>query len=79
MRWWCRRGELGRPRWEGVSLKLLEGTPVLAIEPPDYCSKAVVDFVRERLAQSQNAAREKAVSAGSLGNMDQDAKVYPRG
>jgi hypothetical protein len=42
-------GEVGRPRWEGVSLKLLDGTPVLGIEPPDYCSGAVVEFLARRL------------------------------
>ena len=42
-------GSVGRPEWKGVSLKLLAGTPVLGIEPPDYCSRAVVDFVRGRL------------------------------
>ena len=43
------RGVVGRPEWKGVSLKLLEGTPVLTIEPPDYCSGAVVEFLAERL------------------------------
>ena len=42
-------GELGRPAWKGVSLKLMEGTPVLAIRPPVYVTEEVVDFVRERL------------------------------
>ena len=43
------RGATGRSQWKGISLKLLEGTPVLGIEPPDYCTKAVVDFVAGRL------------------------------
>ncbi|HEY6376170.1 MAG TPA: hypothetical protein VIX90_11670 [Edaphobacter sp.] len=43
-------GELGRPAWKGVSLRLLEGTPVLAMRPPVYVTEAVVSFVRERLA-----------------------------
>jgi hypothetical protein len=42
-------GELGRPQWKGVSLKLVEGTPVLAMRPPVYVTTEVVDFVRERL------------------------------
>jgi hypothetical protein len=42
-------GVLGRPEWKGVSLKLLEGTPVLAMRPPLYVTEEVVGFVRERL------------------------------
>ena len=42
-------GELGHPTWKGVSLKLVEGTPVLAIRPPVYVTDEVVAFVRERL------------------------------
>jgi hypothetical protein len=42
-------GVLGRPEWEGVSLKLVEGTPVLAMRPPVYVTKEVVEFVRKRL------------------------------
>ena len=42
-------GILGRPEWEGVSLKLVAGTPVLAMRPPIYVTDEVVAFVRERL------------------------------
>jgi hypothetical protein len=42
-------GEVGRPEWRNVSLKLLEGTPVLTIEPPEYCTAEVVDFLAGRL------------------------------
>ncbi|MCU1323790.1 MAG: hypothetical protein JWM43_3439 [Acidobacteriaceae bacterium] len=42
-------GIVGRPDWKGVSLRLLEGTPVLTITPPDYCPESVVDFVRRAL------------------------------
>jgi hypothetical protein len=42
-------GVLGRPEWKGVSLKLVEGTPVLPIRPPVYVTEELVDFVRERL------------------------------
>ncbi len=42
-------GVVGRPEWKGVSLKLLAGTPVLAMRPPVYCTPEVVEFVRERL------------------------------
>ena len=44
------RREVGRSEWKGVSLKLLEGTPVLTIAPPEYCTRAVVDFLAERFA-----------------------------
>jgi hypothetical protein len=43
------RGEVGRPEWKGVSLKLLQGTRVLAIDPPNYMTGAVVSFLDERL------------------------------
>ncbi|WP_263384107.1 hypothetical protein [Granulicella arctica] len=43
-------GELGRPTWKGVSLRLLEGTPVFAMMPPIYVGPEVVAFVRGRLA-----------------------------
>lgn len=42
-------GVVGAPAWKNVSLRLLEGTPVLRIAPPDYVTEAVVDFLRERL------------------------------
>jgi hypothetical protein len=43
-------GELSRrPEWKGVSPKLMEGTPVLAMRPPMYVTEEVVEFVRARL------------------------------
>jgi hypothetical protein len=42
-------GEVGRPEWKGVSLKLIEGTPVLAMRPPVYVTDEIVRFVAERL------------------------------
>ncbi|MDW5267159.1 MULTISPECIES: hypothetical protein [Acidobacteriaceae] len=42
-------GVLGRPEWKGVSLKLVEGTPVLAMRPPVYVTEEVVRFVADRL------------------------------
>jgi hypothetical protein len=42
-------GELGRPLWTGVSLKLLQGTPRLAMRPPVYVTDEVAAFVREGL------------------------------
>jgi hypothetical protein len=46
-------GVLGRPVWEGISLKLVEGTPVFAMRAPDYCPEELVAFVRERLASKE--------------------------
>jgi hypothetical protein len=45
-------GVLGRPQWKGVSLKLVEGTPVLAMRPPVYVTDEVVAFVAGRLRQT---------------------------
>jgi hypothetical protein len=42
-------GELGRPEWKGVSLKLVEGTPVLAMRPPVYVTDELVQFLVGRL------------------------------
>ena len=42
-------GEVGHPEWKGISLKLLEGTPVLPMRPPLYVTGEVVEFVRQRL------------------------------
>jgi len=42
-------GVLGRPEWKGVSLKLVDRTPVLAMRPPVYVTEEVVKFIRERL------------------------------
>ncbi len=42
-------GVLGRPEWTGVSLKLLEGTPVLAMRPPVYITREIMEFIAERL------------------------------
>ncbi len=49
------KGAVGRPEWKGVSLKLLEGTRVLSIEPPEYCTAEVVDFLAERLGVKAGA------------------------
>ncbi len=42
-------GVMGRPEWKGVSLRLVEGTPVLAMRPPVYVTEDVLRFVRSRL------------------------------
>ena len=43
------QGEIGRPEWKGVSLRLLAGTPILAMLPPAYVLPELVDYVRSRL------------------------------
>ena len=48
-------GVLGRPEWKGVSLKLVEGTPVLAMRPPEYVTDEVVEFVVGRLSGKKSA------------------------
>jgi hypothetical protein len=47
-------GKLGRPVWKGVSLKLVEGTPVLAMRPPIYVTDEVIAFVKQRLQAGVN-------------------------
>ena len=42
-------GDLKRPEWKGVSLKLVEGTPVLAMRPPVYVTNEAIAFVKARL------------------------------
>ncbi len=37
------------PTWDNVSLKLIRGKPVFRIHPPEYVTKEMVGFVRERL------------------------------
>ncbi len=48
-------GDLKHPEWKGVSLKLLEGTPVLTMRPPIYVTDEVVEFVKRRLASHVHA------------------------
>ncbi len=43
-------GETGRMEWKGISGRLLEGIPVLKMEPPEYVTPAVADFLAARLA-----------------------------
>ena len=51
-------GMLGSPGWKGVSLKLIAGTPVLAMKPPVYVTDEVLKFVRDRVE-----ARHRRVSS----------------
>ncbi len=43
------------PRWEQVSLKLLEGKAVFRIRPPRYVNPELVDFVRGRIEPATTA------------------------
>ncbi|NYF79791.1 hypothetical protein [Granulicella arctica] len=42
-------GELGSPQWKGVSLKLLRGTPLLPMRPPEYVTTELTKFVNDYL------------------------------
>ena len=53
-------GSIGSPAWSGVSLRLVAGTPVFASEDANFCSRALVDFVRERLIRL-GAVAERSV------------------
>jgi len=37
------------PKWDGVSLKLLQGKPVFWVQPPEYVSPELVEWVRKQL------------------------------
>ena len=37
------------PKWNAVSLERIEGKPRFMIEPPNYVTPEIVEFVRERL------------------------------
>ena len=41
------------PEWDGVSLKLMEGKLVFRIQPPEYVTPEVVEFVRMRTSAGQ--------------------------
>ncbi|QNI36081.1 hypothetical protein [Edaphobacter albus] len=43
-------GVLKQPEWKGISLRLLERTPVLPMSLPDYMSDEIVEFIRQRLS-----------------------------
>jgi hypothetical protein len=44
----------GQPAWESVSLKPVAELPVFRINPPPYVTKAIVEFVRSRLASQSS-------------------------
>jgi hypothetical protein len=43
------------PRWPGISLASTNDRPVFVIDPPDYSSSEVVDFVVRRLEAARHA------------------------
>jgi hypothetical protein len=45
------------PKWEGVALERIAGKPAFSIQPPPYVTPEIVEFVRERLAQSREGIR----------------------
>ena len=42
-------GALGRPAWKGISLKLIDGTPILGMRPPEYVTDEILEFTARRL------------------------------
>ena len=40
--------------WQGVSLKPLSGRPIFSIDPPEYITVEIVDFVRSQLDPGNN-------------------------
>jgi hypothetical protein len=45
-------GALKQPEWKGISLRLVEGIPVLPMALSGYVSDEIVEFVRQRLSSS---------------------------
>jgi len=42
-------GMVGRPVWKGISLKLIDGTPILSMRPPAYVTDEILEFTARRL------------------------------
>jgi len=40
----------GQPAWEGISLKPLAERPIFYIQPPEYVTREIAEFVRKRLS-----------------------------
>ena len=49
------KGGLQGAAWKGVSLKLIEGIPRFEISAPSYMTRAVAEFVREKIASKMVA------------------------
>ncbi len=43
------------PAWEDVSLKLIQGKPVFRVQPPQFVTPEIVEFVRRRLMPARAA------------------------
>lgn len=56
------RGEDGRPRWAEASLQSLSGRRIFMVDPPQYVSADVVEFVKKTLIRSAN----RHISSGHL-------------
>jgi hypothetical protein len=46
----------GRPAWQGISLKVVEGRPMFRVRPPEYVTPEIVEFVKGKLAVSRSSA-----------------------
>jgi hypothetical protein len=42
-------GTVGRPVWKGISLKLIDGTPILSMRPPEYVTDEILEFTARKL------------------------------
>lgn len=51
------RSGTGEPRWPGISLSLSARRPVFVIDPPEYVSGEVVEFVEQRLKAQAGQSR----------------------
>lgn len=45
-------GDAQKPAWERVSLKAASGAPIFRIEPPNYVTPEIVEFVQRKLGQT---------------------------
>jgi len=49
--------EIGRPAWDGVSLKLIEGVPRFQMRSPEYVTAEISGFVAEKLVLAKQFDR----------------------
>ena len=47
------------PKWDGVSLKLIQSKPMFHIRPPEYMTDEIVAFVRHRLLKNEGGMARK--------------------
>jgi hypothetical protein len=55
------RSGIGEPRWPGISLTSATHRPVFVIDPPEYVSSEVVEFVDQRLKAHSSFAPKRIV------------------